>query len=238
MNLPKQDPTSNRKRTPDTAPACQAFFISSRHIQTALVIAPPPGDDPQAKVECRASFFDSDGAKCNQVTVRFPAVSVSVLEVEPFIESCKLESGVRHGRVAVEIPAGCGFSLRYQTTDGAVISEAPLRLSSERSAFFPVVLDPERMVCVALMNQDTAPAEVRCRLFLGKRSPEINWMIPGEGSRLLNIAEEFGSQFDHEIPVSSRGYLRLMTRSVKGLGLQMIERMPGAQGGDRIQVVR
>lgn len=214
--------------------AAHFWVVSSRYLQSALLLTPPLSLI-QANYQVSLELFDADGCRAGSMQAEFPAGQLGVIELDPLMSGCKFESGMRHGRVRIECAQGARVVCRYFSSDSVSLAESASALSLDRSTFFPLHFSGDRSEILAVMNSGSELLDVRCRLFVGKRSPEVVWSVPAGGTRLFDLREEFSSLLEAEPAV--RGYVRISTKSIEGGALQFIERQIGAQRRDLFQVV-
>jgi hypothetical protein len=198
-------------------------------------------DNAQASLAISVvTVYDPDGEVINSVRFAAKGSAVGMIELGPLFGACKMQSGMKFGQVIVRSPKYFSHRIRLMNTVcGAVLSEGRQIVSSDRRdvfgsqvfgggligvANFPINLGKGRQSIITLVNRSSEETIVRCRLVLGKRSPEVDCRIPGFGSRVLHLESVFSFlvQIPNEKTIQS--YLRLSLKQGEAIGVQIIER--------------
>lgn len=211
--------------------ASYPFFETSLCVTPALKIV---SDNELQSINqtCRSEIdiYDCDGDHVNSLSLQFPDSEVGLIEMDPFLGACKLESGLKHAHIVVRSQApGVSHQCRLVSNDHATIVGPTFSIFPVMPTFFPVTFEDSKSHLVVIVNYGAEPAAVRCRLFFGSRTPEIVVNIPGNGSRVLGIEGEFADCSSKAQDRSIQAYVRLTTRSDQGLGCQLIERSDGVK---------
>jgi hypothetical protein len=187
---------------------------------------PQPSEDREV-VEC--VLYDMDGTQVNTVSVEFPAHSIGVVQLEPFISAMKIESGFQYGHVQVTSRIGSRHHCRVTTSNGAMQFSEPLALRSRDMSFLPLLLSPHREQMLVFVNAGTEVGQVNTRLFYGSRSPEWNIVVPPNGSKVVSLHDDLlASQDDRSWEKSpQQSYLRFTSRYQGPVSCFAIERVPG-----------
>ncbi len=209
------------------------------------------GEDQRTQVE----LFDADGAHVNTIEVSCADKSgVILVELEPMMSACKLESGMKHGHITVRSPFPATHFMRVISRDCSTLTAPLLPLSSSEMTFFPVTFARGRApyVCVVNFGEGSeAPLHVRARVYHGKRAPEAVILVPPRSTRIFNLSaicanilaeaqsgKEAELQDSEPRPdeglASSQAYVRLSLREEGRAGVQLIEY---AQVGDDVHMI-
>jgi hypothetical protein len=204
------------------------FWVSSYpFFETTLILIPPvQSSSPQCSATLTA--YDSDGATINTVQMSFPANETQLVEVEPLMGSCKLECGVKHGHIVVELPYGGGAACRIHTRESATMVSEPRIITPSAASFVPLTLGAGRMNFLLCVNRSQKECIVKARLFFGKRSPETSWTLPPFGTRIVLVESEFAPYLGLEKSDQIQAYIRMSTKSGE-IGVQTLERTEGAK---------
>lgn len=174
------------------------------------------------------SIIDADGLLVNQGEVSFPS-DVGEIDLKPFMGSCKTESGLRHGRLELEAPGNSAVMLKL-AMEGEVNFISRLSVVKEsHSEFVPVSFAKNKVSYFCLTNFSTSALELRIRLILGKRAPELQVSLPAGGSRVIILEQEFAQVLEN-LEAQVFGYLRISTRDPLGFGFQLIEETENESG--------
>lgn len=158
-------------------------------------------------------LFDADGAQFNELSVHFESEQLShqnlgLLDLEPCMAACKFESGLKHARVEVASSQPITVLARIHSRDWASVIREAIPCSAMRKFIVPFFCHSEKTSIIAILNKLDQPVEVRGRLFIGKRSPEIIWNIPALGTRFFDTKQEF-SEVIEQSAEAGQGYVRL-----------------------------
>lgn len=201
------------------------FFETVLMVVPALQAAGP--DNGLALVPAPAcaalELFDADGNCITESSVEFPAGEVGILELEPLMAMCKLESGLKHGQLVVRSAAGTRHMCRIHCPGGASLLGEPAVVTAKRGGFFPTRLCEEISALLCMVNRGEVEAKTRVRLFCGNRTPEINCVIPPFGSRVVSVPAEFAEVSRVPADTQLQAYLRVSVSSGVAVGIQLIE---------------
>ncbi|MDC0358234.1 hypothetical protein OAO01_05400 [Oligoflexia bacterium] len=204
------------------------FWVCSfPFFETTLFILPPVCSEESSctsTFESLVSFFDADGSLINEVSVVVPKAEIGVLEVDQCMGSCKLEGGLKHGHIVVTSAPGSKHFCRMHTGEGAALLGEPTVLQKEQSNFFPLTFSEEKSSFLCVVNHGEEEAHLKCRLFLGKRTPDFSCSVPAFGSRVFNVESEFSEYTDISEGQLIQAYLRLSSRGSQPVGVLLVER--------------
>ena len=184
---------------------------------------------PEIRETVDCVLYDMDGTQVNTLSVEFPANTVGVIELEPFISAMKIESGFQYGHVQVASRAGTRHHCRVTSANGAMSLSEPLALRSRDMTFLPLLLSTHREQLLVFVNGGTEVAQVNTRLFYGSRSPEWNIVIPPNGSKVVSLHDDLlASQDDRSWErAPQQSYVRFTSRYQGPVSCFAVERVPG-----------
>lgn len=188
-------------------------------------------DDEQSAslvIDSLVRIFDADGDLINDIEVKSSANDITVLELDPFLGAAKLQGGQKHVHIYVKSEGPAFHMCRLHTAKGASTLGEPLPLSLEHSVFFPIRVGEERQNQLCVVSHNEQSSSVKCRLFMGARTPEFYFSIPANGSRIFGIEEEFADHLE-SLEGEKQCYIRLSTKSRGALGVQLVERVGSAR---------
>lgn len=177
-------------------------------------------------------FFDADGLLVNEATLEVQPGRVSIIEIDPLMGACKYESGMRHAHMEVISQSPHKHVCRIHSREGASILGELATIAGMHRVFFPLLFSIERLILMPLVNFQDEEAIVRGRLFCGTRSPEAAWAIPARATRIVNLSDEFAEYYDYGQGEQTQAYLRLGVRGEHAVGVQLVERIRGANQGN------
>lgn len=207
------------------------FFVSSYPFFESTLFFSFSEPAQQSNTDVQIYVYDCSGACVNQIQTNFGQQTCGVMEVDPLMESCKLEAGFKHAHIEVNVPQGCKVVSRMYSRSGACLMGEAIPLSERSSTFFPVLFSEDRAPFLGIVNCANRDAQVRCRLYFGKRSPEIQYSLPAQGSRLVSLLAEFSEYGIDQAERTIHGYVRVSTSSNMHCGVQLIESLKGEKGG-------
>ena len=168
------------------------FWVTSHPFCEAMLFLCPQLDDSQTEAApSTVRLFDCDGGLVNEAELGSAGGSPIGIELDPLLERCKLESGLRHGHLMIEHAPEVRPVCRLQNRAGAVISGESLPVTQNHAMFSPVTLSPERSSIVTLVNFVAAEAQVRVRLMFSSRSPDVTYAVPPFGAKVVCLDQEF-----------------------------------------------
>ncbi|MEZ4753589.1 MAG: hypothetical protein R3A13_04665 [Bdellovibrionota bacterium] len=197
------------------------FWICDGPLFSTTLFCIPPRDLDKGAFKTVLRFFDPDGYLFNEANVDFSSNQVGVLELSQFMESCKLESGIKHGHLFVMSEPGAAFSIRAGINGSAAILSHPFLLSSAHTPCLPIVFAPNKRTFISVVNHTATTSKFKCRLIAGKRAPETVISVPPLGATVINMEVEFPEFFSRE--KSTQAYLRLSSVSETCLGVTCFE---------------
>lgn len=218
-------------------PSMKAFLVGNKIVSNLWVSSYPFQEPTLCFLPCASKaerhnvalhVFDPDGECINRLEVEGPGLPTP-LYIDPLLGGSKWEGGMKHGSIKV-VTTGFRPYVRMKYSQKIVISCPGLLLSADRTGGFPIRLKEGNKTLLAVTNRDSAPASIRCRFFIGSRAPELLIGVPAHGSRVFGLdhlfAELVGERKDRE----GIGYIRLSTKSEKGVHLTMFESCTQAAG--------
>ena len=153
-------------------------------------------------------LFDPDGRQFNELTLSFVANNPGLLDLEPCMADCKFESGLKHARVEIASSRSISILARVHSRDWVGVCPKAALCSSLSKVMIPFFCQTDKTSVVAILNRFDEAVEVRARLFVENRSPEIIWTIPAQGARFLDTKLEFAEVIEQS-PEIVQGYVRL-----------------------------
>lgn len=231
------------------------FWVTSQPFCDAVLFLTPqqiPVDPDISTPEFSPAIiriFDCDGGVVNEAQCGSANGAPVVFELDALLEGCKLESGLRHGHLMIEHDSSMRPTLRLQNRGGAVLSAASMPVDGDRAMFSPVTLAPERASLLTIVNFGAAAAEVRVRLMVGNRNPDMLHTVPPFGSRVICLEQEFRAALTQDFNKASsrravpatpgaqepfaetRGYVRVSVRNGQTVGIQLVESIDRGEQG-------
>lgn len=213
--------------------SAQFWVSSSPFFETVLFLSPglAPQDAEAASISSvnySVKLYDADGALVNEIAYQVAPTQVGILELHTLMEAVKYESGIKHGWVDVVSECPSKIYCRLHARSVATLMGELHSIGSQQRVCFPLSLGQHRSSYLAVVNFSKETSAVRCKLFVGKRSPEILLSIPGSGSRLISLDAEF-PEYKELTESIVQGYVRVSPRSDSPFGVQLIERSEGSK---------
>jgi len=104
---------------------------------------------------------------------------------------------------------------------GGTFLEEPFVIGKGRRIALPVMFGPGRSNLMSILNFSDQVSTVKAKLILGRRSPEVEIVLPANGVRLLHLESNF---YDFiTLTDKIRGYLRVTVRRGGDCGVQLLE---------------
>ena len=207
------------------------FWVSAYpYFDSSLISVQSIDSANSDRAQIRLDFLDADGRPFNEVSLSYDQRETGILELEPFMSGCKLESGMKHAHLVVRSPKNVRHQLRIHTREAVSFLGALAPLNRVAVPCLPIWFSERRSNFLSVINQSEIVAQVKCRLFFGSRSPELVINIPPLGIRLIHLESQFP-----EISAKERGvqaYARLVTLNEASCGVQFLECAEGPNGAN------
>lgn len=209
----------------------QHFWVSSYpYFDSTLVsidCALKPKDQPE---EIKLTFFDADGKVFNTAQVQYAQTDLGLLELEPFVSACKLESGMKHAHLKVESSSSYRHQIRIHTKEACSFLRELNLATKYMVPCFPILLSPERNNFLSVVSLGGAPAKIKCRLFVGNRAPETTIDVPTDGVKLIHLESQFEEFLKDSRSIQA--YARLVTLNDSPAGVQHVEQLEASSGAN------
>ena len=168
-------------------------------------------------------IYDCDGALINAAEVSFNDTSVGVLELEPFVAGCKLESGLKHGHVIVRSASGVRHQCRVESRKSGTLFSVQKEIQKRRDHFVPICFMPDRTNYLALVSHSSEESSVRARVFCGSRTPKLDLVVPAQGGRVFQVESLF-PEYSYLEERQVKAYVRLSLLSGGTVGCMAFDR--------------
>ncbi len=216
----------------------QTFFwaVAAKGLQQSLIYTPALEAEPEEALIL--SFHDCDGAVVNKAEILFPSARNCLFEIEPFLGLMKLESGMRHGLVIAESQSKGRLVSRYQYGQSVTFVPTEQTIANLRQGLVPLNNQGKRETYLAITNCDDVAIEIKAKLLIGKRSPEVSWELAPFSSRIVNLNAVFSEAIgDDQSQISGRGYVRLSTSAIAGVLIHSLVYDQREDGSEVVQVL-
>lgn len=218
--------------------------IQSSFISTSIIAAPyrGPVTDDDGELPRRetitAEIYDVDGALTNSVTLEFPHSETGILELAPLMGGCKISHGLQQCHVVLKSGSETRCAVRYQSLTDSFVAAELLAVRPREPSFVPLAISNLKEQVMALVNCQTEPAQLNCRMYYGTRTPELNVVIPPLGVKLVSIDADLLEAQDIRVPPNEvvQSYLRFHLKNSGLLGVQILER--GFESGADQEIYR
>lgn len=195
---------------------------------TVLIIPPPPADQEGGAVDegfsAQLTIYDADGMLGNRVVITREKREIVAVELDPLMGGCKIESGLKHGHLLIESPAGFTHLCRIRGPHGSALVSQGTPVTRDLASFMPLTFSADRSQLLSVINTSNEAAQFRCRLYCGKRTPEMTADVPAHGVRLLSVQSEFSEFAIVEGGKRISAYARFTSGSNEPLLVQLVER--------------
>ncbi len=212
------------------------FWVSTYPFFTTTLFVQPPGVSGETVAETALTLYDADGAMINEAKMQFPGGRAGFVELDSLLGSCKLEGGLKHALLVLRSPAGTRHTCRIAQGDRTAALGELAEFSASQTAFLPVTFGENLLSFLVVCNYAKDEARVKCRMYLGSKSSEIELSIPSSGSRIISLEGDFADFADIADGEKRHGYVRLVTKSEETLGVQLIEKQ-GPAGSEEYRSV-
>lgn len=180
--------------------------------------------NPEALAELSTlEVFDCDGQLINTAQISFHSGSLGMLELEPLVAGCKLESGLKHGHVVVRSAAGVNHQCRIESRKSGTFFSVQREILKRRDQFVPLCFTPDRTNYIALVNHSGEDSRVRARVFCSSRTPKIDLLVPALGSRIFQLESLF-PEYGYLEEKQLKAYVRLTLLAGGATGCTIFDR--------------
>jgi hypothetical protein len=146
----------------------------------------------------RIKLFDADGNLFNELNLNFGSMPVGLIDLEPCMAECKFESGMKHARLKLESSVKISAMLRLHTRDWSVLSPAAKAVDFHSKYLVPLEPGFDKSTWIVAMNDSPMEIDLKLRLSLGRRSPEITVKVAAFGVGVFDTKLIFKEVFDQQ----------------------------------------
>lgn len=209
----------------------QFWVASSNFFETSIIFYPLPyrsnesGHDKDT-FEAEGELYDCDGTLVNTLKYSFDVGKVTVLELSALMEGFKYESGLKHGIMVLKTGRNVGVQCRLHSHSAASFLGELKEVGKADRTFLPLRFSEGSKTLLSLVNLSKDLNQIKCKLFLGKRSPEISLSLPKQGVRLVSVNSEFTEAIESK-HIMAAGYLRVSSKNDLPFAAQIVECLEG-----------
>lgn len=203
------------------------FWVASSGLfETSLIFYSSPNQKKEHIAQ--GLLYDSDGNHVNSLEYSFHSDKASVFEISSLMEGVKYEAGLKHGILDLKVSADMNVICRLHSHSAASLLSSLHELGRNEKAFLPLRFSTDTKIIAAVVNLSKEVNQVRCKLFIGKRTPEINLDLPPQSVRLISMNEEFIDCLEGK-SVTAAGYVRISSRNDMPFAAQIVECVEGSK---------
>ncbi|MCB0328186.1 MAG: hypothetical protein KDD70_00945 [Bdellovibrionales bacterium] len=197
------------------------WAISDPLERVVLRIAPThPGEGISGVLR----FFNANGTVGSECQLVIKAGQMAQIPLNALLANCATDSGFRHSHLELETAEECTGELEFSSRTRSSFFSSLHRVVDREPRAFPVVVSPSYRHVLALVNPNDVQASLKCRMYLGSRTPEEACLLPPRSTVLLSPEVLFQRVISEVAPEGEiQAYVRLTTRSPKPLGFQVLE---------------
>lgn len=178
-------------------------------------------------------FYNSSGLCVNECAIACRPGQLVHLPLESFLDECETESGLRHAHVVLESSVECNGELEMSSRARTFFMPPLAQMDEQQPRAVPLLLAREQRHVVAIVNPNDVQCSVKCRLYVGSRTPEEVCLIPPRATVLVSPEVMFSPVLREFQQEELQAYLRIATRSPKSLGVQLLEERT-FESGDKV----
>lgn len=166
------------------------------------------GDSSSSRnANCRLEIFDHDGSPVNDIQLDFHEIKTNRIDVRPLLESCKMDSGLKHARIQVSASPEIETNLWFENSRQIFPAGSPVKVEPGAPTFYPVAVEQNRSSYVVIMNEGVESARATLRFYSGKSAPEKSLSLPAGSTTLCCVETLFDSVISDQ--ESFQGYLKV-----------------------------
>lgn len=168
--------------------------------------------------------YDASGERVSETKISFPENKLGYFELDSILGECKNFQGMRQAHIHVLSQPGAKHQCIVKGKKDKCMVSSVQSLNRNKVAFFPLRISPESKNIIAVHSFTRPPATVKCRLFTGTRTPEIEFKVNENGAISKEIETEFEDYLDLSSSKPLQAYVRIITNSSAELGIKLIEK--------------
>ena len=131
-------------------------------------------------------FYNSNGTLVSESSIAARHGQLAQLPLSAFLDGCETDQGFRHSHLELITSCECQGEIQFSSRLRSSFLTAAHRLSERESRAVPLTLSTNSRHVVALINPHDVQCVVKCRLFVGTRSPEEVCLLPPHGTVLIS----------------------------------------------------
>ncbi len=192
--------------------------------------------------QVRFAAYDCCGRTVNEGLLSVDPEKGASLHASHILEGCVTHGGFRQAHLELfqSAPDQHFPETRMQCflEGGAhhILTSEPMPVMRTMPRCVPCTFSPRRNNTLLFLNPAEEDLRVRCRVFVGNRSPEEEFLIPSKGLSLVGIEVEFPGLFEsHES--DSQGYVRITSLKDVPCGVHSVEQTDLSRGHRMFQVI-
>lgn len=179
-------------------------------------------------------FFNPRGVCVSECTIASRPGQLVQIPISSFLDECETDSGLRHAHAELVTTKQCSAELEMSSRTRSLFMPALHRIDDREPRALPIVLSGSYQHVFAIVNPNDIQCSVKCRLYVGSRTPEEVCLLPPRMTVLLSPEVLFGGVLRELGEFEElQAYLRISTRSSKALGIQMLEERTFG-GGEKV----
>ena len=218
-HLPQDNNSRNTQVLTETRES--NFWVgTTEEFQTAICFVPNSNSVDNSHI---ATVYDCSGQIVSETKITFPQNKIGFFEVDAILGDCKITQGVRQAHLKITSEINTDYQIFITGKDKEYNCSEKQKVAREYVAFFPLRISNTTSSNLVFCNNSKFPATIKCRLFTGTRTPEIDFKIPENGTALKKIETEFEEFLDLTAGKITQGYIRILTSSSAELSVSLIE---------------
>jgi hypothetical protein len=208
----------------------ETFWIASQPYFEPFLVLSRGNDSVTDSNSVSFAVYDADGQKVNNAKVECLPGTTVITPLEPFLSSCKLESGLRHASLEVlSKPSETSIQCRLHSPLGSFFSKPVLNLSEGVLGFFPFSCEEGVTNILVIINTSDSAQVIKYRWFCLDKSKEETCEVAPRSTRLIQIEGLLLESGLIENKKVLQGYVRVGGKNPGLIGAQFLTKEVGAR---------
>jgi hypothetical protein len=166
------------------------WIVHSALFTTNTFLFESPSSDDTSR-GCHLKFFDADGSLINEVWYADSAGQGSIFPVAPFLSSAKLESGLAHGALQVEMNQSALLRCLLVAPGMRFPMDQLIYADYCTPVVMPFSFRAAQRSIIAIVNSVNSPIDFIVRVVYRNQKIETVRTCPAQGTRLLSFPGEY-----------------------------------------------
>jgi|GEM_PF-4565588 len=183
--------------------------------------------EKEANKEFVIYVYDSSGNKINTIKINNFSGVVFSLDVNSIIESCKLDSGLKHGWLEISHSNKLKSVLKYNSNNNSISKNKLKFISNKLNTFYNINFKENKSYSLVLLNFSDHLANVKLQLILSKSLPDKSFFIPPKNIHIFQLEDYFNENIND---INIHAYLKVILKTDNEMAVCLLENINHIDG--------